>query len=160
MSEMTDLIGQASFEFEGKSYVLKVRDFAVEAAFTAFVEENALRKINAHQATMDAAIFQNLLDGWRRDCACAVYEFGSECSVRAMVSPSGARELAWLELKRHNPGLDRETVERIFKDDGQSWLDEIGVIQWKRRPAAVVLSELLRKVNAPNFPKGATVARP
>jgi hypothetical protein len=98
------------------------RDFEIEALFSRAVEDEAMRAITRHsgeQGAVGLAEYTALLDGWRRDCATALYEWGEWHCWRALAATKWQKKLAAIQIMKGTPThlIDAEDfVERIWDD--------------------------------------------
>lgn len=121
MSEIASTLGlPVSFPFEGRDLKVSARDLTTEGLFSRWLEGQALRAIQRHEADLGPAVFAAQMDSWQRACAAGVYDWGMQPSLFAMCGPSGQKEMAYLQLLKENPEIDRELVERLYDDD-EAW---------------------------------------
>ena len=102
----------------GKTWEVQVgaRTFEMEFTIQRHLEERALKVVQRHRETLPAAEYALAFDGWRRDCATGVYEFGGEHCWRFLTSRTGWVYNAWLQTKDGTPGLTRDVLERVYAD--------------------------------------------
>lgn len=140
MSDAAILGLPAEFTFENVSYKVGPRTFEVEAAFRRWLEREALHGLQRHKDDYAPDEYAMQLAGLRADCATGLYAFPSLAFMAGLASLEGAKEMAFLRLKKQNPQASRELVERLFADDSK-WAEFV---------------ELCRGLDYPNSPKPAT----
>lgn len=140
MSEMANVLGVSpSFEFEGRTYKVGPRDFEVEAMMAAELEARSLRAVQRYAGRMGPDEQKAQFDGWRRDVAAGVWDYGSPDFIAFYLSPNGARKAAYCQLLKHNPGrIDESVMDRVWAD----------AAKWRE------LNELLAGANADPLTSG------
>jgi hypothetical protein len=90
--------------------------FDMEALIQRKMEDRALKAVQRHREAMSLFDYQAAFDGWRRDCASGVYEYGGLACFQWMGTSSGWCYRAFVMLKARCPDVTEEMVERIAAD--------------------------------------------
>lgn len=127
MSETAATLGvPVTFEFRGRPYKVAPRTFHVEAEFSVWVEESALKSILRHEKTLGPTGVALALDGWRKECAAHLYEWDGVSCWQARTSVTGQKHLAALQL--HKGGLDlyeaMDLVEEVLDAQAEKEREE------------------------------------
>jgi hypothetical protein len=141
--------------------------FGMEAVIQRRLEERALLAVQRHRELMSLADYQIAWDGWRRDCATGVYEYGGMACFQWMHTTSGWCYRALVMLREKCPDVTPEMVERVAADPGKfKELDESrpadppkNCSRRNRRPVAGTPSRAGRRTGSRNGWRG-TSRRP
>jgi hypothetical protein len=123
------VLGQDSFEFEGKTYRLGNLALDVEVAFETYLKCEAAKELDAvvtartpdGDPMLSPATIDAMLAGLRADLAAHRWAFEGWEAYTARTQPRGEKELIFLRLQYHNRGKDanrvtRKAVDRLYKD--------------------------------------------
>lgn len=102
--------------FEGRQFRVAKRSIDAECLFSKWVRLEALAHLRQCREAMVAEEWQMSLDGWRNDGAAHRFDFGGPLCAAAMLSVSGAKQLAFLTLSQTDGEVTPSMVDRLFAD--------------------------------------------
>jgi|AGTN01.1.fsa_nt_gi hypothetical protein len=124
MSEAAAALG-TPFEFVYDGVTLKVgpRDLDVETAMSRTLASRDFDTIRRFADKLTKEEYAQQISDWRRTVSTGVWDYGSPEFVRFYnTTAEGLKISAFLQLKKHNPSLSRELIDRVWDDDN-AWLE-------------------------------------
>lgn len=113
------------FEWRGKTYLIRPWENNFLAAYAAWVEVRAERRLKVKLETraIDPAEYERQTRDLRRDADGGGYEWGSEIvtSSYMRLGSEGNKYLTLLTLQQADPTVTRELVEQFWKEDPKAW---------------------------------------
>lgn len=86
--------GSLTIEYNGKKYTAGLITQKVKAEFEKRMEKKALDSIFSMKDRLEPVEFREAISSVTRDIASGIYSFGSENSIAALSTPSGALSFA------------------------------------------------------------------
>lgn len=86
--------GSLTIEYNGKKYTAGLITQKVKAEFEKRMEKKALDSVFSMKDRLEPVEFREAISSVTRDIASGVYSFGSENSISALSTPSGALSFA------------------------------------------------------------------
>ncbi len=120
MDRLSDVLREAKFSWQGKSWKLPRPSLGSELAMASYLEDRALAAFERRRGTLHPEAYRQHLSVWQQDCAAGVYAYGNSTFDRSLRDPEVMQQWLWLILTqvKEQQSLQRTQMRSMWADCG------------------------------------------